>query len=75
MSNRTRTAVLLLVLGVWTVVVAAYLIAGELPDAALVGIPAAVILALGRRRDDADDEPEPDRPRPNRQPVEGGEAS
>lgn len=65
MSDRVRNGVLLLVLTVWVVVIGAYLIRDQLPDAALVGIPAAVILALGRRQTTAavaDTEPEPATP-------------
>jgi hypothetical protein len=48
--------VILVVLGVWVVVVAAYLIAGQLPSPALLGVPGAVVVAvlggarLGRKR-------------------------
>lgn len=46
---------MLTVLGVWVVVMAAYLVRGQLPDAPLLGVPGAVYLALspslfGRRQ-------------------------
>jgi hypothetical protein len=50
MSDRARNAVLIVVLGVWAIVCCAYLVQGKLPDAALLTVPAAVILALGFRR-------------------------
>lgn len=46
MSDRVRTAVMMIVLAVWAAVIGAYLWRGQLPDAALLGVPAAVILAL-----------------------------
>lgn len=58
MSDRARNVVMSVVLAGWLVVIGAYVAHGQLPDAALVGVPAAVILALappriGRRsRDD-----------------------
>lgn len=73
MSDRVRNAVLLIVLGVWVIVIAAYLVQGKLPDAALVGIPAAVILALGRRREDPAP-PEPPAPT-GQQPATEGDAA
>ncbi|MEU1810939.1 hypothetical protein [Micromonospora aurantiaca (nom. illeg.)] len=46
MSTWLRNLVMLVVLGTWVGVVIAYLVQGKLPDAALLGIPAAVVLAL-----------------------------
>lgn len=62
MSTWVRNLTMLVCLGVWAVVVAAYLLQGELPDALLLGIPATLILALsppiGRnRRPPTDEEP------------------
>lgn len=50
-----RNTVILVVLGVWVVVVGAYLVRGELPTPALLGVPGAVVVAvagirLGRRK-------------------------
>lgn len=41
-----RNAVMVVVLVVWAIVVLAYLHAGQLPDAPLLGVPGAVYLAL-----------------------------
>jgi len=41
-----RNAVMIVTLTVWAVVVAAYLYAGELPDAVLLGVPGGIYLAL-----------------------------
>lgn len=62
MSDRVRNAVLLVVLSVWVIVIAAYLIQEKLPDAALVGIPAGFILALGRRSNTPESVPAADPP-------------
>lgn len=56
-----RNAVMIVTLAVWAVVMLAYLHAGQLPDAALLGVPGAVYLALSptllrRRRGKTDDE-------------------
>jgi hypothetical protein len=57
-----RNVVILVVLGVWVVVVAAYLIVGELPTPALLGVPGAVVVAvlgagrLSRRKPDPDED-------------------
>jgi hypothetical protein len=46
METWLRNAVMLVSLGVWTIVVAAYLHAGQLPDAVLLGVPGGIYLAL-----------------------------
>ena len=60
MSDRWRNGLLLLILLGWLAVVVAYLVQGKLPDAALVGVPAGVILAFGAwpKRE----QPPPERP-------------
>lgn len=45
MPTWVRITVVLVVLTGWSAVVAAYLLQGKLPDAVVLGIPAAVILA------------------------------
>lgn len=46
MPQWLRNLVMLVVLGAWLAVVAVTLIRGSIPDAAVLGIPAAVVLAL-----------------------------
>ena len=63
MPKWLRTLVMLVGLGAWLAVVIVYLLRGELPDAALLGVPAALVLALapptfGRNRSSGD-EPQP----------------
>lgn len=63
MPTWVRVAVVLTVLTGWSAVVAAYLLQGKLPDAVLLGIPAAVILAAaplpGRARTPRKPKPKP----------------
>lgn len=46
MPQWLRNLVMLVVLSGWLAVVAASLLQGELPDAAVLGVPAAIVLAL-----------------------------
>jgi len=46
MSTWLRNLVMLVGLGTWVGVVIAYLAQGKLPDAALLGVPAFLVLAL-----------------------------
>lgn len=46
MDSWVRNAVMLVTLGVWAIVMGAYLYRGQLPDAPLLGVPGAVYLAL-----------------------------
>jgi hypothetical protein len=46
MPQWLRTLVMLVTLTAWLTVVAAFLLQGKLPDAALLGVPAAIVLAL-----------------------------
>jgi hypothetical protein len=59
-SAWAKNLTMIVVLTVWAAVVGAYLIQDELPDAPLLGIPAALIIALyppfGRNRRPPDDE-------------------
>lgn len=60
MSDRWRNGVMLVSLTGWLAAVVAHLAQGKLPDAALVSVPAGLILALGawpRQRRDPDPPP------------------
>lgn len=46
MPQWLRNLVMLVVLTAWLAVVTASLVKGELPDAAVLGVPAAIVLAL-----------------------------
>ncbi|MFY1686507.1 hypothetical protein [Plantactinospora sp. WMMB782] len=46
MSSWVRNLVMLVGLGTWVGVVVAYLFQGKLPDAAILGVPAFLVLAL-----------------------------
>jgi hypothetical protein len=46
MPQWLRNLVMLVVLGGWLAVVTTSLVQGKLPDAAVLGVPAAVVLAL-----------------------------
>lgn len=64
MPQWLRNLTMLVVLSTWLAVVGVTLYQGKLPDAAVLGIPAAIVIALAppiigrrqnrRRRDDAD---------------------
>jgi hypothetical protein len=41
-----RNLVMIVGLGVWVAVIAAYLLQDKLPDALLLGVPAALVIAL-----------------------------
>jgi hypothetical protein len=45
-----RNAVMILVMVIWSIVVLAYLHAGQLPEAPLLGVPGAIYLALSPPR-------------------------
>lgn len=74
MPTSVRVAVVIVVLGVWTIVIGAQLVGfflgkADLPNVALLGVPAAVVLAVAplpiRRKP-------PTKPRPKPvEPVEG----
>jgi len=64
MPTWLRNLVMLVGLGTWVGVVIAYLAQGKLPDAALLGVPTFLVLALAPpklpgRRSGADTEPAP----------------
>lgn len=61
MSDRWRNGVMLVALSGWLAVVVAHLVQGKLPDAALVSVPAGLILAFGAW---------PKQPRPPDPPVQ-----
>lgn len=46
MPEWAKIMTLIVALGAWLAVIAAYLLQGKLPDAVLMGIPAALIVAL-----------------------------
>ncbi len=61
MSTWVRNLTMLVGLGGWSAVVIAYLVQGKLPDAYLLGVPAALVLALappviGRSRSTSNEE-------------------
>ena len=52
MDERTRKVTLFVILAVWGLVCLVYVLRGQLPDAQVLGIPIAAVLALGRRGKD-----------------------
>ncbi|MEU7609561.1 hypothetical protein [Micromonospora sp. NPDC049204] len=62
MSTWVRNLAMLVGLGGWSAVVIAYLFQGKLPDAILMGVPGALVLALappisiGRSRSSTNEE-------------------